>query len=211
MSEFSDAKGRHTNVTRLSDVMREVRIAQADRSDVVVDMKEADRARLELLALELKPLFDDIPADNELFDFAISSGLQPRLWIDAVSHVQMGRDRRTFRFVRDTRLGRTVLAESVDMRPVAEQVTRYVAERLVEQKRLMEGEVESLRLHPDAPETTSAKSREASTHLSGDTPESLLTRFVAGLVWVLIGAVAGGGLLLALLSGGMDTVKSWFN
>ena len=210
MSEFPDSRKPHGNVTRLSDVMRDVRIAQADRSDVVVDMKEADRARLELLALELKPLFDDIPADNDLFDFAISSGLQPRLWIDAVSHVQMGRDRRTYRFVRDTRLGRSVLAESVDMRPVADQVTRYVAERLVEQKRLMEGEVESLRspgMH--AREPAAVKSEALSPEVSGH--ESPWAKFVAGLVWVLIGAVAGGGLLLALLAGGMDTLKSWFN
>lgn len=210
MSEFSDAKGRHNNVMRLADAMREVRIAQADRSDVVVDMKEADRARLELMALELKPLFDDIPADNELFDFAISSGLQPRLWIDSVSHVQMGRDRRTFRFVRDTRLGRAVLAESVDMRPVVEQVTRYVAERLIEQKRLMEGEVESLRSSANLPRGAApAVKTDATVAVEGE--ETPLGKFVAGLIWVLIGAVAGGGLLLALLSGAMDTVKSWFN
>lgn len=210
MSEFSDAKGRHGNITRLADVMREVRIAQADRSDVVVDMKEADRARLELMALELKPLFDDIPADNELFDFAISSGLQPRLWIDSVSHVQMGRDRRTFRFVRDTRLGRTVLAESVDMRPVVEQVTRYVAERLIEQKRLMEGEVESLRSSAALPRAVSpATQPDANVPVEGE--ETPLAKFVAALIWVIIGAVAGGGLLLALLSGAMDTARNWFN
>lgn len=210
MSDFTDSRKPHGNVTRLSDVMREVRIAQADRSDVVVDMKEADRARLELLALELKPLFDDIPADNDLFDFAISSGLQPRLWIDAVSHVQMGRDRRTYRFVRDTRIGRTVLAESVDMRPVADQVTRYVAERLVEQKRLMEGETESLRPQTLSPQQESGVQKPLEVAV-GPEHETPLHRFVAGLIWVLIGAVAGGGLLLALLSGAMDTVKNWFN
>ena len=96
---------------RLADAIRDVRNATADREDVVVDMREAQRMRLELLAAELAPVFADVPADNEWFDFAISSGLQPRLWIDAVSHVSMGRDRRTYRFLRDTRLGRIVLAE----------------------------------------------------------------------------------------------------
>ncbi|TIW30273.1 MAG: hypothetical protein E5V72_34810, partial [Mesorhizobium sp.] len=76
------------------------------------------------------------------FDFAVSSGLQPRLWIDAVSHVAMGRDRRTYRFLKDTRIGRMVLAESTEMKPVADQVTRYVAERVVERQRMMEGGVE---------------------------------------------------------------------
>ena len=71
-------------------------------------------------------------------------GLQPRLWIDAVSHVTMGRDRRTYRFLRDTRLGRVVLAESLDIKPVADQVTRYVAERIVERQRMIDGDVEPL-------------------------------------------------------------------
>ncbi|MGL4491114.1 MAG: hypothetical protein ACRCU5_16870 [Rhizobiaceae bacterium] len=194
MNEFIDRKSTKNNVTRLSDVVREVRVAAADKSDVVIDMKEADRARLELLALELKPVFDEVPQEFELFDFAISSGLQPRLWIDAISHVQMGRDRRTYRFVRDTRVGRVVLAESLDMKPVADQVTRYIAERMIERQRMMEGDVESLRY-------ANVKKLADSNIADLDASEqSGWNGLVAGFIWVLIGAVAGGGLLLALLS-----------
>jgi hypothetical protein len=142
MSEAGESVTGIGKGRKLSDVIREVRNAAADRDDVVVDMREAQRMRLELLAAELAPVFADVPADNEWFDFAISSGLQPRLWIDAVSHVSMGRDRRTYRFLRDTRLGRVLLAESTDMKPVADQVMRYVAERIVERQRMMEGDVE---------------------------------------------------------------------
>ena len=127
---------------RLSDAIREVKNAGADRDDVVVEIREASRVRLELLAQELRPVFDAVPADNDWFDFAISSGLQPRLWIDAISHVTLGRDRRTYRFLADTRLGRMVLAESPEIKPVADQVTRYIAERMVERQRLVEGTVE---------------------------------------------------------------------
>jgi hypothetical protein len=127
---------------KLSDAIRDVKNAFADRDDVVVDMREAHRMRLELLAAELAPVFADVPADMDNFDFAVSSGLQPRLWIDAVSHVAMGRDRRTYRFLKDTRIGRVVLAESTEMKPVADQVTRYVAERVVERQRMMEGGAE---------------------------------------------------------------------
>jgi hypothetical protein len=142
MSEAGETVTAIDKGRKLSDAIRDVRNAAADRDDVVVDLREAQRMRLELLAAELAPVFAEVPADNEWFDFAISSGLQPRLWIDAVSHVSMGRDRRTYRFLRDTRLGRVVLAESTDMKPVADQVTRYVAERIVEQQRMMEGDVE---------------------------------------------------------------------
>ncbi|TPJ57136.1 hypothetical protein [Mesorhizobium sp. B2-6-1] len=128
---------------KLSDAIRDVKNAFADRDDVVVDMREAHRMRLDLLATELAPVFADVPADMDSFDFVVSSGLQPRLWIDAVSHVAMGRDRRTYRFLKDTRIGRVVLAESSEMKPVADSVTRYVAERIVERQRMMEGGVEA--------------------------------------------------------------------
>jgi hypothetical protein len=207
MNEFSDRVGNRNNVTRLSSTVRDIRIAAADKSDVVIDMKEADRARLELLALELKPVFDEVPLDNDLFDFAISSGLQPRLWIDAISHVQMGRDRRTYRFVRDTRIGRVVLAESHDMKPVSDQVTRYIAERMIERQRMMEGDVESLRSMGD-----SKFIKADDVHLQAPDANKW-TGFVAGLIWVLIGAVAGGGLLLVLLSKnmpGMSGILEYF-
>lgn len=208
MSEFGDRKGEGGNVTRLTTVMREVRVASADKADVVVDMKEADRARLEILAMELKPIFDEVPLDHDLFDFAISSGLQPRLWIDAISHVQMGRDRRTYRFVRDTRLGRSVLAESLDIKPVAAQVTRYIAERMIERQRMMEGGVTSARQTTNIMEQkVAAPSIVAPSHGGG-------ANFVAGLIWVLIGAVAGGGFLLALLSQkiwSLADIQAYFN
>lgn len=139
MSEAGDRAQNNDGARRLADAIREVKNAAADREDVVVDMREAQRMRLELIAAELAPVFADVPADVDVFDFAISSGLQPRLWIDAVSHVAMGRDKRTYRFVRDTRMGRVVLAESHDMKPVADQVTRYIAERLVERQRQLDG------------------------------------------------------------------------
>src|SRR5690606_288221 len=81
----------------------------------------------------------------ERFDLAISSGAEPRLWIDSVAHVTMGRDRRTYRFLRDTRLGRVVLCESSDIARVADQVTRYIAGRVIERQRMMEGDVDLVR------------------------------------------------------------------
>ena len=125
---------------KLADSIREMKNAMADRDDVVVELREASRMRLELLAQELAPVFGDVPKESDQFDFTISSGLQPRLWIDATAHVAMGRDRRIYRFVRDTRLGRVVLAETAEMKTVAEQVTRYIAERTIERERMIEGD-----------------------------------------------------------------------
>lgn len=191
MSDASETAATADKRRKLSEAIRDVRNAAADREDVVVDMREAQRMRLELLAAELAPVFADVPTDNEWFDFAISSGLQPRLWIDAVSHVSMGRDRRTYRFLRDTRLGRVVLAESSEMKPVADQVTRYVAERIVERQRMMEGDVAPALVseavaHPA--ETTSALPE---IRIDEGTRSGRWRAFWSGLGLVFVGGVVG--------------------
>lgn len=178
--------------SKLSEAVRDVKNALADRDDVVVDMREAHRMRLELLAAELAPVFADVPSDLDYFDFALSSGLQPRLWIDAVSHVAMGRDRRTYRFVRDTRLGRVVLAESQDMKTVGDQVTRYIAERLVERQRLMEGDIEPVeRPTPQASSEAEPKPQTADGPTRGRT-------ILGGFGLMLLGALVGLGVSAAL-------------
>lgn len=179
---------------RLSEAIREVKNAVADREDVVVDLRDAERMRLEILAAELAPVFADVPAEIENFDFAISSGLRPRLWIDAVSHVGMGRDRRTYRFVRDGRLGRVVLAESPEVRPVAEQVIRYVAERLIERERMMDGGAVSAADRPvDSPPQAAPQPVESAV-----APDRL-SSFLYGTGLLAAGVLAGLAISLVLL------------
>jgi len=182
MPEASAENAVANSSRKLSDVMRDVKNAAADRGDVVVEMREAGRMRLELLAQELEPFFAEVPRDIEWFDFALSSGAQPRLWIDAVSHVGLGRDRRTFRFVTDTRLGRIVLAETTDLNVVAEQVRRYVAERLIEHQKAMAGETKAILPRVELP---AGKRRSGwGAFLHG------LLLFIAGAIFGLACAVA---------------------
>ncbi|MBZ9708284.1 hypothetical protein FJ970_10800 [Mesorhizobium sp. B2-1-8] len=182
---MKDAGEKIDPSSKLSDAIRDVKNAFADRDDVVVDMREAHRMRLDLLAADLAPVFADVPADMDNFDFVVSSGLQPRLWIDAVSHVAMGRDRRTYRFLKDTRVGRVVLAESTEMKPVADSVTRYVAERIVERQRMMEGGVE-----PAVAGMRRAEVAEAEPPLRASTQGKGWSAFLSGL-----GLIAAGGLV----------------
>ena len=127
----------------LMDAVRAARIDAAERSGVVVDLRDAEMARLELLNDSLDPLFREIPASIELFDRGISRGGTPRLWVDAIAHVVMGRDKRIYRFVQDTRFGRTVLAESYEVPAIVEAVTHYVARRLVERERALADDASS--------------------------------------------------------------------
>jgi hypothetical protein len=124
----------------LRDAVRGARIEAAERSAVIVEMRDAEVARLDMLNDALDPIFAEIPAEHlDLFDRGLSSGMQPRLWIDMVTHVAMARDKRSYRLVQDTQNGRRVIEESPDIAPIVAAVTRYVARRLVAREQLMAG------------------------------------------------------------------------
>ena len=127
---------------RLRDALRQARIESAERTGVIVDMRDAEVARLEILNEALDPLFKEIPDNMELFDCGLARGDTPRLWIDAVAHVAMGRDKRMYRFLHDTRVGRRVVAESHEIADIVKAVTDYVARRLVERERALDEDPE---------------------------------------------------------------------
>jgi len=128
----------------LKEAIHLARVEAAERTNVIVDLRDAELARLELLNEALNPLFADVPPDVDLFDRGISRGEAPRLWIDAVAHVAMGRDKRLYRFLHDSRIGRRVLAESHELPDVVQAVTTYVARRLVERQRALEADPDLL-------------------------------------------------------------------
>ena len=218
---------------RLAEAIREVKNATADRDDVIIEMREAERMRLELLANELAPVIAEVPDGTDLFDFAISAGLQPRFWIDAIAHVSMGRDKRTFRFLRDTRLGRVVVAESTDLKTVANAVTRYLAERIVERQRLMEGDIvefgrpqavkaEKQQSKADAPlsEAHALPARDRQVEEAKPVPEpasapasrSSLKTVLSGLALAVAGAAVGLAVAAAVYwdkVGLADLIKGW--
>ena len=123
----------------LKDALRQARIETAERTGVVVDLRDAEVARLELLNEALDPVFAEIPAQVDLFDRGISQGEVPRLWIDIIAHVVMSRDKRIYRFVLDTRFGRKILRESPHIPDIVEAVTHYVAGQLIERERGLAG------------------------------------------------------------------------
>jgi hypothetical protein len=126
----------------LTQAMHQARVEAAERTSVVVDLRDAEVARLELLNEALDPLFAELPPEVELFDRGVSRGDTPRLWIDSVAHIAMGRDKRAYRFLHDTRVGRRVLAESHDIPDIVQAVTSYVARRLVERQRALDEDPE---------------------------------------------------------------------
>ena len=70
---MSDAQDTGSNAVgdarplRLRDALRKARIEAADRTGVVVDLRDAEVARLEILNEALDPLFGQIPERIDLF------------------------------------------------------------------------------------------------------------------------------------------------
>jgi hypothetical protein len=122
----------------LRQAVRVARIEAAERSAMVVDLRDAESARLEIINEAIEPIFREIPPEHaDLFDRGVSGGQNPRLWIDMVTHVAMARDRRTYRLLNDTLHGRRVLAESSEPLAIADAITSYVARRLVAREQLL--------------------------------------------------------------------------
>ncbi len=135
--EIAPPEAGSSSAPSLRDAMRQARVDTAERTATIVDLRDAEQARLEVLNDALDPVFAEVPSGVEIFDRGISRGETPRLWLDAVAHVVMGPDKRLYRFVQDTRFGRKVLAESPHVPEIAKAVTRYVAARLIERERML--------------------------------------------------------------------------
>lgn len=150
-------KGRETRHD-LKRTIDEVRNAQAAREDAVISLRIAERTRLDLLMEELEDVIAAIPTGDDQFTFAVTPGETLRLWVDATSFVMMARDQHTYRFVKDSRIGRAVLEESEDVSVIADAVTRYVAERVVERQRAIEGDWMLERLRNAESNKTSGRS-----------------------------------------------------
>jgi hypothetical protein len=139
--EHAFSPANNPRPSRLKEALRQARIEAAERTGVVVDLRDAELARLELLSEALDPVFADVPPEIELFDRGFSRGDQPRLWIDMIAHVTMARDKRTYRLLQDSRFGRRILAESSEIPNIVQAVTAYVARRLIERERQLSGDM----------------------------------------------------------------------
>lgn len=187
----------------LRQALRRARVEAAERSDVVIDLRQAEIARLEFLREALAPVFADVPAEIDLFDIGIAPGERPRLFVDMVSFVEMGRDRRLYRFVRDGRHGRSVVAESENVQPIVEAVTAYVARRLVERERLLTDDdklaaaTEAKMAEPKAAEPPAAQSAPVAAQPAAPGRSRGWFRVLA----VLFAFALGGGLGAAVVAG----------
>jgi hypothetical protein len=121
----------------LKAAIRRARVEEAEHSEVLAELRGAELARLEMLQEALAPVLAEVPSDVDLFDVGVTQGAHPRLFIDMIGFVEMGRDRRLYRFVQATRHGRVKLAESEKIETMVKAVTNYIARRLVERDKAL--------------------------------------------------------------------------
>jgi len=121
----------------LRSAFRRARIAEAERSGAIYDLRMADIARLELLDEALQPLFAALPADVEMFETGIIASERPQLFLDAAAFVELARDHRTYRLCLDTLEGRIVLGESTEIEAIKRHVSDHIARRMLARERAL--------------------------------------------------------------------------
>lgn len=133
---MDERKGEHLKLAppSLKAAVRRARVESAEQSEAVDDLRQAELARLEMLEEAIRPILDQAPEGVEVFDAGISHGERPRLFLDMISFVDLGHDRRTYRFFQDTRHGRVLIAESAEIDRIVAAMTNYIARRLVERE-----------------------------------------------------------------------------
>ena len=118
--------------------MRQARIENAERTGVVVDLRDAELARLELLNEALDPLFAELPPGGR----TVRPRHQPRRPAAAVDR----RDRACRDGARQAdlslRAGRPLRPQGAEPRSsevadIVDAVTNYVARRLIERERAL--------------------------------------------------------------------------
>jgi hypothetical protein len=128
---------RPARVTPLAAALRRARAENAEHSAAVAEVRSVEIARLELLGEALEPILAQVPEECDIFDVAVSPGARPRLFIDHIGFVEMEPDRRTYRFLQDTRHGRVLLKSGSDIDTLVDAITDYIAHRLIEREKAL--------------------------------------------------------------------------
>ncbi|MDP4594013.1 MAG: hypothetical protein NWT00_05525 [Beijerinckiaceae bacterium] len=124
-------------VRSLKSAIRRARLEAAERSDVLAELRGAEMARLEMLAEALEPLYAQLPDDIDIFDAGVVPGERPRLFVDMIGFVELANDKRTYRFVQDTRHGRVIIRQSDRADTMVGAITDYISQRLLERERAL--------------------------------------------------------------------------
>jgi hypothetical protein len=119
----------------LGGALRQARLAEAAHFEAVLDIRDAQTLRLQVLKDELAPIILANAEAATFADLALVPGDPPRLWIDLITSIVMAPDPRTFRLVQDGHGGRQTLLETSVRREMIERVKQHIAHRIIARER----------------------------------------------------------------------------
>lgn len=169
-------------VPDLTTAVRRARLEDVERSQSAAELRSGELARLEQLRLALAPIFEQTGLHAGAFDHGLIAGETPKLFIDMIAFIDCGHDRKSYRFVQDTRDGPRTLAQSERVDAIVEAVTMYVARRIVEREKALAA--------AQVPPTAMPEKDEH--------PAAADARFGEMLTLFLVGALSGAAVLYAV-------------
>lgn len=119
----------------LNGALRQARLAEAAHFEAVLDIRDAQTLRLQVLKDELAPAILANAEAASFVDLALVPGDPPRLWIDLITSIVMAPDPRTYRLVQDGPGGRQTLLETADRVEMVDRVKQHIAHRLIARER----------------------------------------------------------------------------
>jgi hypothetical protein len=188
-------------VASLSAALRRARLDNANRAEALSDIRGGEIVRLEVLRDAIEPVLEQLPDDCDLFDVAIAPSEWPRLFIDQLGFIEIGRERRAYRFLQDTRHGRIQVCESEKPEVMVEAVTAYIAHRLIEREKALASDFAGGATAADAARTAAnaADAGPPARRLTAQASEGRGRAMQAYLYfWEVVGAILAFGLLTML-------------
>lgn len=119
----------------LNGALRQARLAEAAHFEAVLDIRDAQTLRLQVLKDDLAPAVLANVEAASFIDLALVPGDPPRLWVDLITSVVMAPDPRTYRLVQDGPGGRQTLLETADRVEMIERIKQHIAHRLITRER----------------------------------------------------------------------------
>lgn len=200
-SHESEVPALPASVPSLRAALRRARAESAERSGVLVELRTAELARLDLLKEQLAPIFAQVPQEIDLFDAAILPGDPARLFVDVLGFVEMGHDKRTYRFFQDTRHGRRLIAESAEIEAIVQSVTDYVARRLVEREKALAADDHGVRAAAAAPTAAVSPAPVGPSPVAAPAPQRSRGLLILIGIIIALAAYVGSGALWDFMAG----------
>jgi hypothetical protein len=123
----------------MGGALRQARLAEAAHLESVLDIRDAQTLRLQVMKDELAPVILANTEAASFVDLALVPGDPPRLWIDLITSIVMAPDPRTYRLIQDGQSGRQTLLETADRQEMIDKVKQHIAHRLVAREREKRG------------------------------------------------------------------------